>query len=156
MRVRLAWYEQHFAAQVGVLRHTLALKEGRADSAGLSRDADGWSLHIEGAMGEMSYAKATNRYWNGSVNTFKRDGDVGRIQVRTRSQPTYELIVRPDDRDDDEFVLVRGRSGEYHVVGRIEGRHAKRPEWLKTHGNRSPAYFVPDWALAPIEGVSDA
>lgn len=132
-------------ATVGVTRQISSLRKGLKDSYGFK--GDGWGAHIEGDCGELAAAKALNRYWGGSVDTFKRGGDVGPIQVRTRSKPHYELIVREDDPDDAIFVLLTGSCPTYEVVGTIKGSEAKQPEWLKTHGGRPPAYFVPHEAL---------
>lgn len=137
--------ELEVAAHVGVRRQIQAMRESRPDRHGYR--GDGWSNHIEGAAGEMAVAKLLNRYWNGSVGTFKEGGDVGEIQVRTRSRADYQLIVRPDDRDDDWFILVRGTSPTYSVIGYIRGSAAKREEWLHDYGGRPHAYFVPDDAL---------
>jgi len=127
-------------------RQIEALRQHRPDRHGFDGE-DGWTIHIEGAAGEMAVAKLRNRYWNGSVNTFKTGGDVGAVQVRTRSKAHYDLIVRDDDRNDDAFFLVIGSIPVFDVVGWIKGRDAKRPEWLQTYGERPPAYFVPQSAL---------
>jgi hypothetical protein len=98
----------------------------------------------------MAYAKARQRYWGAPVNTYKEGGDVGDVQIRTRSRHSYELIVRKDDRDEDFFVLVTGRIPNFRVWGWIQAKHAKRPEWSQTHGNREAAFFVPHTALTPF------
>jgi len=150
MLIQLANHEVGAAVRVGGLRHWEAVRGGMADRHGF--DGDGWGVHIEGALGEMAAAKALNIYWDGSVNTFKAHDLVG-IQVRTRSRNDYELIVRPSDDDDAAWVLVTGKHGTYNVRGWIRGKDAKREEWLQTHGQRPPAYFVPHAALLPIEGL---
>lgn len=149
VEVQLSAAELFLAACVGVQRHIQALREGRADRHGANADA-GWSLHIEGAAGEMAFAKVAGLYWQAPVGTFRRGGDVGDVQVRTRSTHTYELIVRESDRPDDVFVLVTGRSPTFRVHGWIRARDAQRPEWLAGHGGRPPAYFVPQSALVPL------
>ena len=131
------------AAQVGVRRMLESLRKGSAQANGCE---DTWTPHIEGACGEMVVAKALNRYWSGSVNTYSQP-DVAEYQVRTRSKPEYQLIVRPDDDDEAPFVLVRGRAPSYDIVGWLYGYEAKQSIWLRTYGNRRPAYFVPDEAL---------
>lgn len=146
INVRLTWYELFMASQVGVKRHVEALQRGLPDRHGCNPD-DGWSVHIEGACGEMAAAKAMGRFYSGSVNTFRDGGDVGSIQVRTRSKEGYELIVRENDRDDDVFVLVVGRAPMFRVLGWMRGRDAKQAEWRKEHGGRVAAYFVPTAAL---------
>lgn len=147
MNITLTWYELQRAGVVAVDRYVRALRDGKPDKHGAKTDANGLGLHFEGAAGEMVFAKATGRYWSGSVDTYKTEGDVGPIQVRTRSSHTYELLVRKDDADEDRFVLVTGRAPSYRVVGWLTGREAKQPEWLQTHGGREAAYFVPHNAL---------
>jgi hypothetical protein len=115
---------------------------------------EGLALHFEGACGEMAFAKATNRYWSGSVDTF-RLADIGTaIQVRTRSNHSWDLLVRPSDADDDLFVLVTGWAPDYQVHGWIAGAAAKRPEWLKEYGGRPPAYFVPKDKLKSLGSLA--
>lgn len=136
------------AAMVGVKRQLEALKDGRPDRHGY--EGDGWAVHVEGAAGEQAAAKAMNRFWSGSINTYQLGGDVGEIQIRTRSKGYYELIVREQDDDNAAFVLVTGAAPTYQVVGWIFGRDAKRAEWSKTHGDRPAAYFVPHAALQDL------
>lgn len=141
IEVTLDWFEVTRAAQVGLQRQVHAMAAGKPDVFGY--EGDGWNIHIEGALGELAFAKATNRYWSGPVNTFKEGGDVGSIQVRTRSRDDYDLIVRPNDRDQDVFVLVLGKCPTYKVVGWLVGSSAKKERFLQKHGGRAPAYFVP-------------
>jgi len=154
MRIRLAWYEVFMAATVGIKRQVEALKEQRPDRHGFK--GLGWDVHVEGAVGELAAAKAMNRFWSGSINTFKDGGDVGTIQVRTRSKEHYELIVRQDDADEDCFVLVVGTAPNYDVKGWILGRDAKQEQWSQTHGNRPAAFFVPQLELRDIAELGRA
>ncbi|WP_051324000.1 hypothetical protein [Candidatus Solirubrobacter pratensis] len=148
--VDLEPYELAQAAYVGCQRHIESVAKGLPDRYGAEKG--GWNLHIEGAAGELAFAKCLNVYWSGSVNTFGEGGDVGQIQVRTRSRHDYELIIREKDRDDDVFVLVTGVSPEYVVVGWTFGGIAKaHDEWRKTHGGRAAAWFVPHEALRPVD-----
>lgn len=153
MRVVLTWYELFLASQIGVKRQVEALKRNLPDRHGAKAD-QGWQVHVEGAAGEMAAAKALGLYWSGSINTFKTGGDIGTLQVRTRSRHDYDLIVRDSDRDDDRFVLVVGCAPVFDVIGWILGRDAKRQEWTRTHGGRSEAYFVPQNQLLPIETIA--
>lgn len=148
IETKLEWYEVQRAAYVGVERHIRAVQRGARNAHGMqATEVEGLVCHIDGACGECAYCKATQRYWPASVDTFKLP-DVGRnIQVRTRSRPDYELIVRPDDPPNDAFVLVTGTIPLYHVVGWIKAADAHRPEWWQTHGNRPGAWFVPHHAL---------
>jgi hypothetical protein len=142
------------AVEVGCRRQLQAIREGRHDLYGYDGD-EGWSLHIEGAAGELAVAKALDRYWSGSVNTYRAGADVGQLQVRTRSQPNYDLLIRDRDDDDAVFVLVTGRVPSFAVRGWLLGRDGKRPEWRREHGGRPPAYFVPQAHLRPITELED-
>lgn len=138
------------AATIGVQRQVEALRQGLPDKHGFD-GGEAWTVHIEGACGELAVAKALDRYWSGTINTFKLSGDVGKLQVRTRSRTHYDLLVRDDDCDEDIFVLVVGRAPSYRVVGWIRGKDAKRSEYRQSYGNRPIAYFVPQSALTPFE-----
>jgi hypothetical protein len=147
LKVTLNSYEVGGGVRVGGSRHYHALKANKPDCHGF--DGDGWGAHIEGALGEQAVAKALNIYWDGSVNTWKAE-DLAGIQVRTRREHWHDLIVRPDDSDASAWVLVTGKEGDYIVRGWIAGGEAKRQEWLKDHGQRPKAYFVPQSALRPL------
>jgi hypothetical protein len=153
MKVELTTPEFLNAINIGVIRQCSSLKKGLKDSHGAKSD-NGWDMHIEGACGEAAVAKALNVFWSGTVDTFKRGGDVGnKIQVRTRSKSYYELIVRKDDRDDDIFVLVTGKAPSFDVVGWISGKDAKKEQWIQTHGNREAAWFVPQKELLDMNSL---
>ena len=103
MEVTLTKSEASMASHVGWMRHLVSVLKGLEDKNG----CDGkWDRHIEGACGELAVAKALGIYWDGSVNTFHSAGDVGNIEVRTRSRHDYDLIVRPSDHLERRFVLV--------------------------------------------------
>jgi hypothetical protein len=147
--VELTREECEMACWIGAKRQLDSIMAGLKQKHGNDGE-DGYTKNIEGAGGEIAAAKVINRYWGGSVNTFKKGGDVGPYQVRTRSELHWDLIVRDDDRDEDRFILVRGKLPHYQVVGHIYGKAAKRPEFLKPYGNRPPAYFVPANILTPF------
>lgn len=149
IEVSLSKMEALMAVNVGLMRHFSSLFAGRADKHG-AREA--WDLHIEGACGELAVAKVTGAYWDAAIDVFKRP-DVGGLQVRTRSRHDYELIVRVNDRDSDRFVLVTGRCPRYVIRGFIVGADAKQQRWLKAHGDREEAYFVPHDALTPLTAL---
>ena len=145
MNIKLTENELIMAANVGVRRQSASLAKNLKDKHGASI-SKGWQLHIEGACGELAFAKAMNWFWNGSVNTFKLP-DVGNVQVRTRSEAHYELIIRKGDAG--IFVLVTGTAPEYKVHGWFNSLHV-RDEWIKDHGGREKAFFVPQNELYPL------
>ena len=152
MTVELTASEMYFAAMVGVRRY-INVRKG-AHRSPLAENHDVWGNNIEGACGELAFAKAVNIYWDGSINTFKMRADVGLVEVRTRRKAGYELIVRDSDPDGRVFVLVQGEAPRFTVMGWYRSEQAKRPEWLQTHGGGSPAYFVPNGHLYPISTLT--
>ena len=154
LEVHLDWHEVKMAADCGVLRNVRALAMGRRSKFEVT-NMDKFDAHILGALGECAYAKATGSYWNASVDTFKGKGDVGDIEVRTRSRHDYELIVRDDDPDGRVFVLVTGGPMEFKIHGWMRSEDARRPEWRREHGGYPAAYFVPHEALKNVEALSN-
>lgn len=149
--IRLTFGEMWSAVAVGTARQLGAMKADKPESCGADI-RDRWGSHIEGACGEMAFARAVNRYYGAPLGTYKQGGDgVGNIQVRTRSNHDYDLIVRPGDDLDARFVLVTGLAPDFVVRGWIRGRDAQRPEWIQEHGGRPPAWFVPQGSLLPLD-----
>ena len=152
IKVTLTSAELMVGAVTGIMRHVSSLQKRRQDRHGFV--GDGWGIHVEGACGEMAFAKAMDRYWTASVNAFK-GADVGdNIQVKTRSRHSYDLIVRKDDDPDHVFFLVTGLAPDYRVHGWIVGRDAMQNKWLQTYGGRPPAWFVPQDALHNLDAYA--
>ena len=146
--------EFSLCVQVANARQTSSLKSKGRDSV---FKKNGWleelTPHIIGCVGEMAVAKALGISWTGSVDTFNTVADLGKnLQVRHRSNPNWDLIVRTNDKSDDIFVLSRGMPpGAVEVVGWIRGSEAKDDKWLKDVGGYGrPSYFIPAHALKEI------
>jgi len=148
MNVTLTDYELVQAAMTGMLRQISAIKIGYEQDK-VKPSGGFWQRHIEGACGEVAVAKAMGKYWGGSVNTFKAQGDLDGTgwEVRTRSDHAYNLIVRDNDPDDRVFILVTGTAPDYQVRGWLKAADAKRQEWKKNYGGHGFAYFVPNSEL---------
>lgn len=146
--IELTPSELHHAAMVGSTRQFEAATRGRRNAHGMSDDAwRGLANHICGACGEIAVAKALGIYWGGETNTFAAPDLADGIQVRTRREHYMDLIVREGDHNQHRFYLVTGIAPRLVVHGWIKGLDAKRKEWLRTYGNREPAYFVPKRAM---------
>lgn len=143
------------AVKIGEQRQEEALVKNLPDKYGFDGVA-GLAIHIEGACGEMAVAQALDIPWDATVNTFKSLPDLRNgIEVRTRSKSEYDLLVRADDKDDKIFVLViRKGPQKFDVIGWILAKDAKQEQWIKTYGNRPPAYFVPKEHLLKIESLT--
>ena len=158
--VTLTWYEVSVAIHLVGLRHTESMRHNMKDQHGYKgRDMQD---NLYGMLGEIAFAKATNKYFPMSVNTFK-DADVGmHWQVRTvGSNNNRDLIVRPADPSKHKYVLVEISKSSNHysseakysakIHGWIEGTQAKDNKYLSYFGNpdRPPAYRIPKKALRP-------
>lgn len=148
MNIILTSAEMAAAAIIGTNRNIAAIQQGLPDANG--HQGSGWNLHIEGACGEIALAKALNIYWSASINTFKNGGDVGSLQVRTRSRDDYDLIIRPNDNRQSKFILVTGVAPHFTIHGWITGIDARRDEWWHEHGGRPGAWFVPTKELKSL------
>lgn len=148
IRLELTPAEMLLAATTGVHRNVAAIRRGLPDVAGHS--GSGWDLHVEGACGEMAVAKHLGLFWNGSINTFRSGNDVGAWQVRTRSRADYDLVVRPNDKPENIFILVIGIAPVFDIIGWISGSDARRDEWKQTYGGRPEAWFVPQKNMNPM------
>lgn len=149
--VRLEWYEAELAAYVGARRQLESLKRGSKENTRHST-ASAIDNHVQSAGAEKAVAKRLNIDWGATINTFQSGpADCGRaVEVRWRRMD-YELKVRQTDADDRYFILARGEMPEYILVGWIQGRDAKKAEWLKDPGGYGkPNYFVPDDLLRPM------
>lgn len=112
-----------------------------------------WEHNIEGACGEMAAAIALNLHNPMTVNTY-HDADLGEsIQVRCRSNHSYDLIIREDDNPEEFFVLVTGSCPYYQVHGFMLGEDGMREEFWADPGNGGGAFFVPKDRLRPLEEI---
>jgi hypothetical protein len=157
MIVELSWYEMDMAILVGVNRETSSWRKNRKHSAGY-KPKDLFDTGIKAAGSEIAVAKSLGLYWDGSVDTFKDKADVGnKTEVRMTSMREPKLIVRPNDYDSRDYVLVRdlwqhGFNPKYEILGWLSGFDAKQKEYLTDNGNgRPPAYFVPMKYLRSME-----
>ena len=125
------------------------MRDAKNDSHGC--EMHGWIEHIQGAAGELAFAKCIGAYWNGSINKYGVGADVEDFDVRTRTEHDWCLIVRQNAPDDLKCVLVVGHAPILRVVGWMVASAAKQKQWLTTFTpGRELAYFVPQSALHPI------
>ena len=149
IEVTLTDYEMAMAANAACLRNIAAKKRNYQT---VFNDAD-WQAHVEGACGEVAVAKAFGKYWGGSVNTWKKGGDIDSTgwEVRTRSKHHYDLIIRDDDPDDRTYILVTGISPDFTIRGWITAKEAKQEQYAKDYGGHGMAYFFPQNKLRDME-----
>lgn len=151
--VTLSWPELRLAGHIGIDRFVRA--RARKWRALYGQGQDEWWAHVLGAWGEIVVAKAANIYWPGDLGCPDNGRpDVGGYHVRARTRSDYDLIIRDDDDDDGRFVLVvPGALPRFRIIGECLGREGKLPEYRRDYGGRPPAYFVPQDALRPLDGL---
>lgn len=83
-----------------------------------------------------------------SVGSDNNGEDVGGAQIRSTRHETGRLLIHPEDRDEQIFVLVIGALPTYRLVGWMRASDAKRPEWWDEEKMwRCPCWAVPQDAL---------
>lgn len=144
--------------QPSELRHAVLVGLGR-DLSAKARKLTPWATetstlinHIIGATGEITVAKALDRYWCPDVGGNDHgSGDVAGLEVRTTfSHREHVLPVKDHDDDDRVLVLVVGDPPAMRIAGWIRTRDARRAEWHESRYGRAPRYYVPagqlhDW-----------
>lgn len=117
----------------------------------LQRNVDGFAAEEAAA----SYFGVTRTQRGIVVKDFATDL-TNRVQVRQTAHATGSLIVHPDDRDEEPFLLAVGTMPMFRLVGWILARDAKAERWWQTPpAVRFPAYFVPQAELhrLPLHGL---
>ena len=157
--VTLEWYEIEQAGYVALQRTLYALKNNVKEKYGAAKsDLGGINRHFVGCLGEKSLAKHTDRFWSGTVGRIDLP-DVHIWQVRACTRINKRMMLHPDDKDDDIFVLVHVIAAalpRVRLSGWLHARDGKRDEfWSDPSGQDRPAFFVPNNQLRPM-GEFDA
>jgi hypothetical protein len=158
--------EFFLGAQLGVMRNCASILNGGTDKNGLA-PKDRWWTAIEGACGEIAFARAYGLFWHGGLNQRADDlrYDVAGYDVKTMSSFSYLLRIRPDEAAKPIWYgMVRGVAPRFEVHGCYWGRDAlEHPEWLSDlqpvghpattqPKKRPPAYLIPMSELRPVLG----
>jgi hypothetical protein len=155
--IRLTEEELIMGAMQGVLRRVNAIMHDRRDNVSgelpNEREFDGWGVDIEGALGEMAFAKYRDTYWSGAADF--REGDVGDTEVRTTKHRGGSLLLYPTSENDKRFALMIGSIGVYRVAGWIRGKDGKQQKYWREMGQGSGrcAFMVPQDELKPVPAV---
>lgn len=174
--------------EFGSLETLLAVQCGQKRTEASQKRRDNWGLKNDnevedsrrqtiGTLGEFALMKHFKQDLTCSVNTFKQPDLYVRgwgIQVKASERAT-NLIIRPDAKDYEPYVLVqveipdgdprtwtRARS-RYFLMGWMFPYYARlwadlEPSmWRDPNGRNSPAIFVPrDWleSIRNLEGLT--
>lgn len=147
--VTLTLGEMNMGARGGVDRNIDGIFSNRQHAHGAALDC-AWQNNIEGALGEVAFAKWSGIYWSGNFRDLRAD-DVGDFQVRTADNHRKKLILHPPDRDNRIFVLLTGIAPRFYIRGWIEGRDGKLQRyWGDPTGQNRFAFWVPVADLYPM------
>jgi hypothetical protein len=139
--------EELFAhALAGASRQVMCILRKAKPTEGAGNKND-WQITIEGVLGEAALSKYLNRYQTGIVQ--KDAIDVGDLyEVRTSKSHSYEMRLKPTDRDDLPYWFLTGVNGKYVVRGWIMGGEGKQKKWWGVRMRPDhPAFWVPQSAL---------
>ena len=149
MIIRLTTSEIRRGAMAGLDRMLHVLEAGRQHTHG-TPNLGAWERHIEGALGELAFAKYVGLEWDPHIGQVHLP-DVGPYEVRTTSGKDWRgrpqetsLILHQKDNDKALFFLLVGSIGHYDIMGGIRGKNGKVDRWWRSPGPHGrPAYFVP-------------
>ena len=148
----LSLVEARVAALVAVERMVDSLRRGSRNRPGIRPDAI-WQIQLEGAGGELAFAKRLGWYWDGAVGVFHQPGrgDVRHVHVRRRREHHWDLTIRPDIDVPGVYALVTGCFPRYRVHGWAEWPGCATYE-AAYNPDRKPALFV---AQADLRDLAD-
>lgn len=145
IEVELSWAEITHASHVGLMRQVMCSMRKARDRQPQSAPPS-WDRDIVGAIAEYVAAKFLGLFWR----AFGIGGtDVGPYQVRSKSEVGHRLCIKPQDRDDEAFILVQVLHRDKtrpRICGWYNCGDAKRPEWRSDDG----FWYVPNDQLRPM------
>jgi len=147
--------EREMARAEGFRRQSVNEAQGlRGRNGGAWKGSRALDIHLLGAAGEVAVAS----YLGLKEHLFKeteakRDSDdlPGNIDVKTRSNARYDLIVQKNEDPNKKFVLVTIQNRQTLLHGWCYGREAIKEIYWADPARGRPAYFVPQSALRPME-----
>lgn len=149
IRVDLTPFNLVYAGLVGVSRQVKGVK--KKGTYGVKNFKDGWQNNCDGATGECAIAKWLNVFWDGALGDFRAKDVGGRYQARTTPYDWGDMILHPDDADDDVFILVLSHNAPaYYLKGWVYGREGKLEKYWRDGEKNRPAFFVPQGMLEPM------
>ena len=114
--------------------------------------ASDFSVNLTGARGECATSHYLGLPYRGTVNEFRRADLPFNIEVRTRSNPFYDLKVRPDDDDGRRVVMAvtTGPGQPVRLMGWIVAAEGKKFPLVDPRDALLPFHAVPKDSLRPM------
>ncbi len=141
--IQLTFPELWQGAQAGCYRRLTGIKCNMNKNKHASKSD--WATDIDGAIAEIAFAKHMGFYWDASNCSFKQP-DVGLWQVRSTRHSDGCLIIRPNDKNEEErFVLAISDETSVALIGWIQVKDAKKEIFWNADG-----WWVPQSILTPF------
>lgn len=147
--------EREMARAEGFRRQAVNEAQGlRGRNGGAWKGSKALDIHLLGAAGEVAVAS----YLGLKEHLFKEtkanrgsDDLPGNIDVKTRSNARYDLIVQKNEDPNKKFVLVTIENRQTLLHGWCYGHEGIKEIYWADPARGRPAYFVPQSALRPME-----
>jgi len=126
-----------------------------ADSNKYGNERPTYEVHLDGVLGELSFAKLMGMYWTGMGDSYQEDSDVANYQVRSTTYSNGCLIIRPNEgHEHDPWVLMIAEGNrKYRLAGWCYGWRGRQDKYRREPGGRPWAFFVPQPELESPESL---
>jgi hypothetical protein len=139
--------ERILAKQEGTRRQDVNAAKGlRGRNGGAWQGSKALDIHLLGAAGEVAVASYLGLKEHLFKETEARRGSddlPGNIDVKTRSNASYDLIVQKREDPKKKFVLVTIENQQTLIHGWCYGEEAMKEEFWADPARGRPAYFFP-------------
>lgn len=169
-QVNVFFAQEHIEEAKSFVRLRQEQSQSLTDAHGLVQGSPEkeFERQLRGVLGEWAVATVLGMHYVHTVNTFKaadlflKDGTP--IQVRGTFKPHGDLIIRPNARNEEVYVLTYLDLYQHFVLvrGWISAKQARavailRPDLVQDRANRgAPAIFLPECLLYPMEDFGHA
>jgi hypothetical protein len=149
--VSLSGDEIWSGAIVGLMRRIMDIKNNRKDKNKGRGGLQSWQSDIEGAIGELVFAKHYGLFWAGVGKI--GEVDFGKLtDVKATSYDNGRLCLQKDANPHWRYVLVTGDRGKYAIRGWLWGHEAMLPKYLDDPtGKEREAHFAPQEDLHDMD-----
>ncbi len=110
---------------------------------------------VIGTCGEMAVAKAMNKWFIPTIDTFHDRPDVfDAVEVRSTGRADGRLIVRDNDPDDRIYILAIVQAPDIKLAGWMRGGDCKIQKYFYNPNNYRDAWFVPQKDLQTMDSLN--
>jgi hypothetical protein len=157
VEVTLTFPEVCVAAHVAAMRRVQNMKFGTAHKWNNADRETWWQNEVISCISEMAVAKHLDHFWCGAIGNYKA-ADVGAsYQVRATEWANGRLILHPEDKDDQPYILARVIDNKVTLPGWVYGHEGKQQHFWsapKQYPDRL-AFFVPNEGLHGMDELPD-